>query len=111
MALFKLGGVSTNTTQQVQQTQKSASSSTTTKTTTTSSTNTITGRQLSPIIQPHEDWIVLRQMAKSNCRIITTSSKWDGAGDWNLVVEDNEVQLFKTTMGWTNATSGHSHEF
>ena len=26
-------------------------------------------------------------------------------------MKDNEVQLFKTTMGWTNATSGHSHEF
>jgi hypothetical protein len=43
--------------------------------------------------------------------IITSSSKWDATGDWNLVVEDNEVQLFKTNMAWTNATSGHSHEF
>jgi hypothetical protein len=68
-------------------------------------------QQPPPIIPPHEDLDSFKANGKIDSDIITTSSKWDAIGEWNLVVEDNQLQLFNTTMGWTNATSGHSHEF
>ena len=48
---------------------------------------------------------------KINSDIITSTSKWTATGNWELIVNDNEVQLFTTNMAWNNATSGHTHEF
>jgi hypothetical protein len=94
-AVSQLGG--TGTSQQVQQTQQPPVQQ--------------TQLQQPPNIQPHEALDSFKANGKINSDIITTSSKWDATGDWNLVVEDNEVQLFTTNMAWNNATSGHSHEF
>jgi hypothetical protein len=66
---------------------------------------------LSQPIPPHEALDSFRANGKIDSDIITTSSKWDATGDWNMTVQDNELQQFTTIMGWTNATSGHSHEF
>ena len=67
--------------------------------------------QQQPIIQPHEEVDSFKASGKIKSDIITSSSKWSATGDWNMVVEDNDLQLFKTNMAWTNATSGHTHEF
>jgi hypothetical protein len=104
-AVSQLAGAGTNTSQQVQQTQQPPVQQT------QQPPVQQTQLQQPPIIQPHEALDSFKANGKINSDIITSSSKWDATGDWNLVVEDNEVQLFTTNMAWNNATSGHSHEF
>jgi hypothetical protein len=67
--------------------------------------------QQQPVIPSHEAVDSFRANGKINSDIITSTSKWTATGDWNMIVNGNELQLFETNMAWNNATSGHTHEF
>ena len=62
-------------------------------------------------IPPHEAVDGFVANGKINSDIVTATSKWDAAGDWSMVVNNNELVRFTTNMTWNNATSGHTHEF
>jgi Tetratricopeptide repeat len=68
-------------------------------------------QQPQPVIPSHEAVDSFIANGKINSDIITSTTQWTATGDWNMIVNDNELQLFTTNMTWTNATSGHTHEF
>jgi Tetratricopeptide repeat len=67
--------------------------------------------QQQPVIPSHEAVDGFIANGKINSDIITSTSKWAATGDWDMVVNNNELQLFTTNMTWNNGTSGHTHEF
>jgi hypothetical protein len=67
--------------------------------------------QPQPFIPSHEAVDGFIANGKITSDIITATTKWTATGDWNMVVNNNELQLFTTNMTWNNGTSGHTHEF
>ena len=103
LAVSQLGGVGTNTTQQVQQTPVQQPV-----------IPPVQQTQLQqPVIPPHaEDVDSFKLTGKINSDIVAgPTNRWHATGDLTMIVKDNEVQLFKTNMAWNNRTSGHTHEF
>lgn len=62
-------------------------------------------------IQSHEPTDSFKANGKIHSLIVTPASTWNATGDWDLIVNEGEVQNFTTTMAWVNGTSSHTHEF
>lgn len=62
-------------------------------------------------IATHETIDSFKASGTVNTVIVTSTSKWNAGGEWNLIVENGDVKNFTTNMSWHNGTSGHTHEF
>jgi hypothetical protein len=112
LAVSQLGGVGTNTTQQVQQTQLQQPPPV--QQTPVQQPPPVQQTPVQqPVIPPHaEDVDSFKLTGKINSDIVAgPTNRWHATGDVTMIVKDNEVQLFKTNMAWNNGTSGHTHEF
>ncbi len=68
-------------------------------------------QQQPQINQQHEEVDSFIASGEINTAILTNSTTWDARGDWNMVVEEGEIETFATNMTWVSGQTGHTHEF